>query len=57
MQYLNRRALLPGIAAVLVLDLCLSWQQACAQVTVQPDPAAAPVGTTWTGDWVREDCG
>jgi hypothetical protein len=25
-------------------------------LTVQPDPAAPPVGATWTGDWVRPDC-
>jgi hypothetical protein len=25
-------------------------------LTVQPDPSAAPVGATWSGDWVRVDC-
>jgi hypothetical protein len=25
-------------------------------LTVQPDPAAPPLGATWTGDWVRPDC-
>ena len=25
-------------------------------LTVQPNPSAAVVGATWTGDWVRVDC-